>query len=204
MRLREIGLMLMCVFSFGARAAVAQEPPTIGIAMGYPASVGVLWHVTDTIALRPELSLLKNSGELTSVSVITFPGSSATSTTTSTTDSWQVGVGVSGLLYVRKWDELRAYVSPRFSYMRTSSKVTSITTSPFAGVSSPDFDSKSSTYLVSGSFGAQYALGKRFGVFGEVGVAFQHNVGSSGSFGRSESTGNTINTRSGAGVLFYF
>ena len=41
---------LLCV-----RAASAQER-SFGVTMGYPASIGVLWHMSEAVAVRPEFS----------------------------------------------------------------------------------------------------------------------------------------------------
>ena len=69
--------------------------------------------------------------------------------------------------------------------------------------------------FVSGSFGAQYALGRRFSVFGELGLGFSRTTtsptpsstsiaagGSTSIVGTSSSS--TLGTRSGAGVVLYF
>ena len=37
-------------------SANAQEQGQTGIAMGYPSSIGVIWHATDNLAIRPEVS----------------------------------------------------------------------------------------------------------------------------------------------------
>ena len=160
MSVRRIVLGLSIMTLVGARAARAQEPDQVGLTIGYPASVGVIWHVSDRFALRPEVSLSQSSGDATTGSVgSVFQVSS---------DSWQIGVGLSALFYVRQWDALRAYVSPRFSYART--QATSTTTSPVYATSLTDLTS--STYLVAGSFGGQYSLSRRFGLFGEVGLGY--------------------------------
>jgi hypothetical protein len=44
-----------------ARSVSAHNVKSIGVTMGYPSSVGVLWHVTDGVALRPELSFVHTS-----------------------------------------------------------------------------------------------------------------------------------------------
>jgi hypothetical protein len=130
-----------------------------------------------------------------------------------------VGAGISALFYIHRWEGLRTYVSPRFSYQRISS---SASTSGNTSTS----DSTTSTYLASGSFGAQYALGRHFGLFGEVGLGYTSTrtaLSSTLTIGvasgivngvvtqttrlqtvQSSSTSNGIATRSGAGVIFYF
>jgi hypothetical protein len=100
----------------GAGAAFAQEPERVGLTMGYPASVGVIWPVTDRFALRPELSLSHTSADLT----IAAPFGAQSST-----DGSHVAFGLSALVYIQRWDALRAYVSPRFEYSRTKTQTTS-------------------------------------------------------------------------------
>src|SRR5215468_3899479 len=95
-----VGLLLVIT----ASVANAQENGKVGVAMGYPGSVSVVWQVADGLAIRPELSFRSGHSD---------GGSSGLSTITSTTDSSSVGVGVSALVYVKTWDALRAYVSPR-------------------------------------------------------------------------------------------
>ena len=162
-----------------------QEPGNrIGITMGYPSTFGVVWEVNDRLALRPELSF----------SVGTSEGSAAGISGTSS-DTWAVGVGVSALIYLKKWDALRTYVAPRFTYSRGSSSVESA----FGG----DNDLKSEGFTLNGLFGAQYALHRRFSVFGEVCVGVSNGETTlSGVDGRTEST--SFGTRTGVGVIFFF
>jgi hypothetical protein len=210
MMLRRIGCLAMLVVASLARPVLAQDDPRIGIAMGYPASVGLIWHVADGVALRPEISFTRSSAETTittSLPVITVGGvptiNPATTVTVNTTDQWEVGVGVSALFYVTRHDALRTYLSPRYAYTRRSSTNQASTLLP-----STAFGSDSSGHFVSGSFGAQYALGRRFSVFGEVGLGYSRSESkppalSSGII-TGAATSHTLSTRSGAGVVLYF
>ena len=210
MAMRRIGLLAAIGIGLLAPAASAQDDPRVGITMGYPASVGIIWQVNDRVALRPEVSAQKASGEFTTTTSISFGGPTTTTTTTTTStsssDNWQVGVGLSALFYLTTHDALRTYVSPRWSYIRTSSSNSSSSLPP----PSQTTGSVGNGQFVSGSFGAQYALGKRFGLFGEVGVGYQHSeiapasAGVSGAVITSQSTTRTLATRSGAGVILYF
>src|SRR5687768_17028915 len=115
-----------------------QEPPDrVGITMGYPSHLGVVWELSDRFALRPELSF----------SVGTSEGSVGGVAGTSS-DSWTVGIGVSVLYYIAEWDALKTYVAPRFSYSRGTSTVDT----SFGG----DNDLKSEGITLNGLFGAQY------------------------------------------------
>lgn len=186
-------------------AARAQEAGQLGIVMSYPAAVAVVWHVTDTIAVRPEFS---------------FSGSHNDSDIT-TVDGTTLGVGVSGLLYVGKWEALRTYVSPRYTYNRSSSTIkttfpfdpTLLAQLPTIGLTIPSTEQKTtaSTMSLGGSFGAQYALHKRFSAFGEVGFEYGWSSSASSTSSLSPILGTTIQpsfkrwgTRSAAGVIFYF
>jgi len=207
MAMRRIGLLAAITVGLLAPAASAQDDPRVGITMGYPASVGIIWHVNDRVALRPEVNAQKSSGEFTTTTSIAFGPTTTTTTGTSTSDAWQVGVGVSALFYLTTHDALRTYVSPRWSYIRTSSSNTSSSAPP----PSQTTGSVGNGNFVSGSFGAQYALGKRFGVFGEVGVGYTHSdsaplppAAAGGVVVSSQTTTRTLATRSGAGVILYF
>jgi hypothetical protein len=186
---------------FSTTTAYAQETGRVGITMGYPASIGIIWHVSDRVAVRPELSWSETSSESTSSLTFSSQGTTTVTTTRTSSDGYTVGVGASGLLYVRKSEGLSMYVSPRVAYTRTSNTTTP--GSPLAASSSAKFTT--SGYLASGSFGAQYALGRRFGVFGEVGLAYSHSTNSNSlSIVGGNNTAGSISTRSGAGVVLYF
>lgn len=129
-------------------SANAQDAAKTGVVMGYPASFGVIWHVNDSVAIRPEA---------------TFSWASFESLDSSqpNTSNWQVGVGASGLFYVGRHDNLRPYVSPQWRYSHAGSGNT--------------VSGSNNANQVNGMFGAQYALGDRFGVFGETGVAYSRS-----------------------------
>ena len=163
--------------------ANAQEAGQVGITMGYPASIGVMWHVSDSVAVRPEIAF-----------------STSSSSNDFGADTTTVSGGASGLFYVAKWDHVRAYVSPRFSYGHSTSDSTGT-----IGITS-----KSSTYNVVGSFGAQYTPHKRFAVFGETGFGYNRSKASTTTvvvpvvLPPTTSTLTGFGTRTGVGVIFYF
>ena len=115
-------------------------------------------------------------------------------------DSWALAAGMSGLFYVRQWEALRAYVVPGFAYVRTKT-------------TSEQSESIVEEYAGSGSFGLQYALGRRFGIFAEVGVEYSLLKSSGGPSAASpgpqtgsvtRSTTHMVVPRSGIGAIFYF
>ena len=207
-------LILTAVCVLGPRAAAAQDDPKVGVTMGYPGAVGVLWQATERIGLRPEFTVSRASSESVSASDQSLGiGASA-----SPSDMWQTGVGLSALIYLTRVESLRTYVSPRFTYSQTSTS-SAVNGGPLSTASD------SWSYSTSGSFGAQYALGRHFGVFGEAGVSYTSTTsrlssietltvginipGASGgrttTFAvRSDSHAHTIGARSGAGVVFFF
>lgn len=192
-----------------AAPAFAQDHGQVGLSMGYPASVGVVWHVTDRVAIRPEISFVHTSTDTTAITTLTFttPLGIQTQTTRAqfTTDNTTVGTGVSGLFYLWKREALSAFVTPRYAYNRGTSTTTG------GGIAIPT-DGAVKTHFISGSFGAQYALGRRFTVFGEIGLGYTHSSVdneptssvSPGASTGSATTSHGIAARSGAGIVFYF
>jgi len=197
------------------RLSSAQDEPRFGIVMGYPAAVGLLWNVSSRVAVRPEINWTQSSSETTTTtSSFTFNGTllvPTTITATSKSDGWQVGVGVSGLLYLSKGDALRTYVSPRFIYSRTTSTVDLGVRSTLVPVATGPVTTVVANYGASGSLGAQYALAKRFGLFGELGLSYSHSGDRSSTptpldtlFPPPSLKSWTLGLRSGAGVILFF
>lgn len=182
-----IAALLWCAL-LGSTAAYAQEPGRIGLTTGYPASIGLIWQATQQVAVRPELSFQRLTGD-----------STANGAAGAESSNWTVSVGASALLYLGEWENLRSYFSPRFMYGRSTGDSTAVNTTIVS--------STSSSYAVTGSFGAQYLLNHQFGVFGEAGFGYtrqrNESTSSSGSF-RSSSTTNSWGTRTAVGILFYF
>lgn len=190
--------------------ALAQDAGQIGVTLGYPASVGVIWHVTDNLAVRPEISFSTGSSENpVTTSGLSLPGLSDDPGESSST---AVATGVSGLFYFGKWDRLRAYVSPRYTYARLTAESGSGSTF--------NFDTRNSIHAITGSFGAHYQLHRRFAVFGETGFGYSrsHTISTSRLLlpvitgpnipapvsQSAETNSHSWNTRTGAGVIFYF
>ena len=176
-----IGTVLVLPLSV-ATPAGAQEHGKAGVTMGFPASIGVIVHTTDTVALRPEFSFSKNTTE--------GPTSA---------DGWAVGTGVSALFYVASHDHVRTYVSPRITY----SKISTTAASTFSS-----FTTTSTIWGGAGSFGAQYSPTPKFGLFGEVGLAYSRQtvhpgVPSFPGVSSPDVKGNQWGTRAGVGVIFY-
>ena len=189
------GVVMLVV---AARSAAAQEAGDVGVTMGYPGALGVVWHVTDAVAVRPDIALTRSTSESTTSATGAFAGSGLSSTSTS--DGWGTTVGVSVLVNVRTIERLRLYLAPRLAYARS-------TTDNETGLSGAltGFTAKTTGVLASGSFGSQYSLHDRFAVFGELGLQYTTQTTTSDFPGSStEADGTTFGLRSAVGVTFYF
>ena len=185
MQIRRFLFLAAVLLFLTCRAADAQDAGKVGVTMGYPASIGILWHVSDKVAIRPELSIAGGSSE----------GSGGSFSAES--DNFTFGTGVSVNFYLHTYDKLKTYFSPRFTYSRSTTENSS------SGVTTSSFETTSTNTGGSGSFGAQYELSDKFSLYGELGVVFAYTKATN-SNGPSKTTGNAWSTRSGAGVVFYF
>ena len=213
MRTRSIALSVGLLAILLAAPASGQERGQVGITMGYPASVGVVWHVADGVGIRPEISLVQTSTDVTALTTLTFTTPSGTQTQQITraefeADSTTFGAGVSALLYLWKQEALSAFVTPRYAYTHGTS------TTAGSGATLAPTDITTTNHFFSGSFGAQYALSRKFSVYGEIGLGYTRsnvdNASTTGGFAlgtsstSTETTSRGVSTRSGAGVVFYF
>jgi len=184
------------LFLLASSVVSAQDRGQIGLTMGYPTAVGVIWHVSDTIAIRPEVNVT----------------TSATDVTLSSTSATAYGVGVSGLFYIKHWDALRAYVAPRYAYQHGSATSSTGIDLPFPlPIDLPSFQSSTTTseHNFSGLFGAQYLLHRHFGVFGEVGATYTSVTSTFTTTPplpttQANPSGHAFGVRSGVGGIFYF
>src|SRR5215510_1432448 len=175
--------------------ADAQDHGPIGVVVAYPGSIGAHWDLSEGVAIRPDFSFAFGSSDSSSNSQ--FGGALASSN-----DRRSFEVGVSALFYLKRWDALRTYVSPRFAYGRETTSSDSAASPGGVG----EIRNHVSDYITSGSIGAQYTLGQRFAVFGEAGVAYTHSQGSlSGSAPVVfDTSGWTVASRAGVGAVVYF
>jgi opacity protein-like surface antigen len=183
MRIGIVVYSLAIVCGIPALAA-AQDQRRAGVTMGYPASIGVLWNVAERVAVRPEVSFTRTSNDFT------FGTGTATGTSSSV-----FNVGASALFYLARIEKIRTYVSPRFSYGRSTA----------SNEGSELISGTSNSYSAIGSFGAQYALSDRFTVFGEVGIGYTDQRASSGTGDfRSTNKTSTWSSRTGIGLVLFF
>lgn len=196
MRVRVLLGVVMLVVA--ARSAGAQQAGDVGVTMGYPGALGVVWHVADGIAVRPDIALSRSTSESTTSATGPFGGSGLSSTSTS--DGWGTTVGLSVLLNVRTIERLRLYLAPRIAYAHSTADNETGLSGALTG-----FTAKTTGVLASGSFGSQYTVHDRFAVFGELGLQYTTQTTTSDFPGsRTEADGTTFGLRSAVGVTFYF
>jgi hypothetical protein len=161
----------------GVTPAAAQDSGTVGLVMMSGSSVGLTIQATDSVAIRPSVAFLRATAD---------NGGLADGDRTST--GW--APGVSALFYVKSWEATRLYVSPQWTYSRT--------TSSDGGAN----ESKTTGHSLSAMVGAQHNLGKRFAVFGESGLVRATTKSRVGSavFGK----GTNWSTRSTIGAILFF
>ena len=200
-----VRVAIVCVFLAMASAtpASAQEAGSIGLSIGHPAAVGFVWQVTNRIAIRPEMDLTLG-GSSYGLGLYSFPGFDGSSTTES--ETWTLGVGVSVLFTVYQAENLSVYVAPQYGRFGTRSERVETITVSGVSTSGPPERSTSSGHTFSGSLGVRYRLGDRFGVFGEAGLTQdRENTSSPFAIGPSnDSSYSLTRLRSGAGVVFWF
>ena len=164
----------------------AQDHNKTGITIGYPGDVGIIWHASDSVAIRPVFNFAHTTGS-------SAAGGDIHGTT--------VGLGVGALFYLKTLDTVRTYVSPQFTYSRASTK----TTPPSTQATVASLDSSGHGAGANVAFGAQYTPASHFAVYGEFGFGYAHDkstFNASSAF-VSSSTGNAWGTFAGVGVIFY-
>jgi hypothetical protein len=179
-------MRIVRLLTFGSALALAtplvagaQDAGKTGLTMGYPTGIGLIWHASDSLAIRPSFS---------------FGHSSNDSPTSSS--GWSTGIDVSALFYVRKYDNVRTYVSPRFSFARSTATVTSTQ-------SSITVTTTGHTTGGAGAFGAQYSASPHFALYGEVGLQFSHHTSDTSGGVTNTAKGSGWGTIAGVGIIFY-
>lgn len=193
----QLVVVIACVVG-AVGAAEAQQDRRVGVVIEYPASFGVLWQVTDRIALRPDVTLSWTTTETTStLNVIGGP-----TTTTTTSEMSTTALGLSGLFYLGpSAEDLRFYIVPRLAYIWTSTETESSPPLPQLGA----YGSDGTGFQVSGAFGAQYAVHERFRIFGELGVGYTRQKSETGyTLSQATLEQRGVGLRSGVGVVVMF
>lgn len=164
----------VCLCFASVVGAAAQNDRSVGLTIGYPTEVGLIWQAADRVSIRADTFFSSSWSDSETPDagdgfLQFFGGSSSTSGRT-------FGVGVSVLITVAKWERLRAYLAPRAAYARSSTESELSFSARLPGTTTvippATFETKVSTQTYGASFGTQYGLGDRFAAFGEVGVAY--------------------------------
>ncbi|MEZ5418843.1 MAG: hypothetical protein R2708_16095 [Vicinamibacterales bacterium] len=198
MRLPASVIVCLCVFA-GATPSSAQPERRVGVTMGYPNGVGVLWHVTSRVALRPEINVTRSTVETTTETTVpAFPGTTSTFATTSSQSETTLVAGLGLLVTLHDADRLRLYLVPRAAWFGSSR---SNGGEDALGSVSSDNDG----VQASGSFGAQYGVSGRVAVFGELGVHYaRQTVSSTYASASIRSRVSSTGLRSAVGLVLYF
>ncbi|MGD9904259.1 MAG: hypothetical protein AB7U83_12405 [Vicinamibacterales bacterium] len=177
--------------------ATAQQGGRVGVTMGYPAAIGVVWHVSDGLALRPDVSVNWTTTESTNTLTV-FPGTTPV-VSTSRVDSQSTSVGLSVLVTLHRADRVRVYLAPRGAWVRSTVELDG----GLAGALG--VDTTTDGWLGVGALGAQVAVHERFAVFGEAGIQYtSQRATSSLTTSRTEDETRTFGLRSAIGVTVYF
>ncbi len=200
MRAAAAALGAMCAITFVPARVAAQDTARFGVTMGYPATIGVLWHLNERLAIRPEVNFLFGSettetdvpeylddliGDLDGFGFVPSLGRRERT-------FWSYRTGVSVLYTVSDAESVRTYVSPQFHYGRLGGG--------YDGISPLQLDVSDSQYAVAGVLGAQYTPTRRLSLFGELGLDYTRT---NNNLLNTTSRRNTIGTTGRVGVVLY-
>jgi hypothetical protein len=194
-----VAIVLVIVMGWTREAAAQDE--RVGLTMGYPTAVGLLWQVNDRVAIRPEFSWVHQSID------------NENQFAQATSDSSGVSAAVSALVRLRQWGSVRSYVAPRFEVVRTTVETTTDLQSVFPpGFPSPlptsqTIKTTGTAYEGGASIGVQASPAPHFGVFGEVGLMYTRSktdASSATQLSSPSTRGNSVGLRSAVGVILFF
>ena len=199
--------MLMCAaLSLAPKPALAQAAKNLGLVMAFPPSAGLHWQVNQRLALRADASFDQGRVEQMSSSTALFISGVEVSRSTRTTEFRHstFGLGVSGLVTVARYDQLRLYVAPRLAWRRMQSSFSTDDNRSAVTSALVDFSDSTTTngLEIEGALGATYQLSDRFSVFGETGLGFTSPTSTSSSSGQT--TSYSIGSRANLGVVIHF
>ena len=196
---------------FVANTAHAQESGRVGLSMGYPERVDLLWHATERIAIRSGVSWRHTSTDNSGISLRFSDGRAATVSTTTNSKAIDIGIGVNALLSVATWENVHAYVAPGYEYRHSRTTTVQTTESsgiPATGTERETDEIRGHGHVVSGTFGVRYVPHRRVGVFGESGIEYSNSLtrfpGIEGLLGDTTPKVQTWGTATRIGEIFYF
>lgn len=198
----RVAIASCLVLLSAAGTAFAQNDRTVGLVMGVPVQLGVLWHASDRVAVRPDVSFSWSASDIADTGAGLPTGVEFNSSSTSS----RLSAGVAVLFYLSGDDGLRTYVAPRYAVSRSASS-NSLDLPLIAGPGDLSYgasiDATQTIHSGGGLFGASCAVGSRFTVFGEIGLDATSTKSTSGLSG-TRLKSRTVSTRGGVGVVVYF
>jgi hypothetical protein len=138
------------------------DTPKVGVTMGYPASIGVIWHMTDGVALPPRNQHREVVRRVHDDHLVLVRWHTTSNTSVSTTDTWQIGARPQRSHLLVQARRAENVCQPALDVPRGCPRDSSSNLATATGTSGH-------ANFVSGSSRRQYALGRRFSVFGELG-----------------------------------
>ena len=187
--------------------AWAQTTRRVGVTLGYPAQVGILWHVSSRIAIRPDIGFGAGSSDTESASSEILPGVPGTKIQVESS-SHSVNGRITALLTVVRWDQAGVYVAPFYSYTTgSSSTTTTITPAPIPlpgvpprGPQTNTTTSDTRAHAGGGSIGVQVSVHDRVALFAETGLRYTETSGSAGA----RTTSRLWSSSGAIGAVLYF
>jgi hypothetical protein len=209
------GLILSVLTVAFAQDAAAQEKK-VGLVVGYPADLGVLWQASERVALRADVGFTFNTTDISTQSGLSF-GSSVPTTITTTSSSANTSIGLSALFTIRNEDNLRLYIAPRGALQLVHYSVEADVEPPSAQSSTRPGEASDVThgYEAEFMFGGQYRLRDRVAVFGETGLSYRQSSfprltttfsvgGASVAQSGPDSHSTSLGLRGSAGLVLFF
>jgi hypothetical protein len=151
-----------------APTATAQEP-RLGLTVAYPTGVGVIWRVSERLALRPEFTL-GYSNEIDDQ----FANVRA--------NAWRFGVALSGVVSIVRDGPRHLYAAPYYEFQRrytTASQTVSygdpddfFATTRFALL---EVKPRTNEHSIGGIVGFEFRIKDRYGLFVEGGAAHRNS-----------------------------
>lgn len=178
--MRTYGILtaVCAVLTLGAATASAQDSAKTGLTMSSNSAIGILVPLGDKAAVRPHLRISRSTSDYEGSQ---FIHDSASSTT--------LVPGADVLFFLKSWDTTRLYVSPQYTYSRSSAS------------RDGEDDEPEATHGGAFMVGVQHGLGARFGVYVEGGLNWTRNKSQSGL---SSVTTNVWSSRATVGGILFF
>jgi hypothetical protein len=165
--------------------AQEQESPRGKIGLTLP-GIGAILHLTDHVAFVPGVGFTHNWSSLSSAPT--------------TTAANNLSVSAALRFYVRDWKGLRFYLSPKYSFSRSTSERN-------AGGTGYGTDSSTAGdyHAAYGSWGIQYAISDRVSIFGDMGAFYSRSTYSTSSSAMlgGDTYSQNVGTSGSWGLIFY-